>query len=535
MTRRLFATFALFSALFLLLRPFGATGAQTERTSLTIGSTYLIDALNPTVGYYGFNIRGLLYETLVEAADGNNVQPGLAESWQPSDDGLTWTFKIRKGATFSDGSPATAVEAAWTINWIIENQVPTMISYLSSVTGAEALDATTLQINLSEPVSNMISSKLLYVYILPPAVWKGLSADDITLLDDPFSVTIGAGPYHLSDYQPDEYLILEANPGYWRGQPPVDQMVFRQYANDDALVQALMAGEVDLVYSLPYSGIPSLQSYANVHVDIGTAFAFGDIAINSDANGTAPASLHDPVVRHAIDLAIDRQQIITIGYLGYAQPGAAFLSPSTGIFHNSDIPSTPYDLTEANRLLDEAGYLDSNGDGIREYSDGTPLEYRLMTDDSTAYYLRILQIVSDGLAQIGISAPPMTESVDSLIARQIDYDFDMIFWEWNPDADPHFLTSVLTCAETADGGWNDSGYCNPTYDALFAKQATALNNQDRQAALWEMQAMIAADRPWVMIAYLNTASAYRSDRFTFSPNLPTAGLKWALFIGFSAL
>jgi peptide/nickel transport system substrate-binding protein len=532
--RHPFRKFTVFALAFVLIVSLVVTYAQdAEPTTLRIGRTYLIDALNPTVGYYGYNIRGLLYETLVEAADGSNVEPGLAESWEVSEDGLTWTFKIREGATFSDGTPVTAVEAAWTLNWIIENDVPAMVSYLTGITSAEAPDATTLLIHLETPVSNMISSKLLYVYILPPHVWEGKTPDEITEFDDPMQVTIGAGPYRLTEYQPDEYMILDANENYWRGKPPVDRIIYTQYAGDDALIQALLGGEIDEIDLLPPSGVAALQGVENVTVVTQTGFQFADLVMNSSPDGTAPASLRDPVVREAMDHAIDRDQIITIGYLGYAHPAATFLSPAVGDFFNDTLQPTTYDIPLANQMLDEAGYLDTNGDGIREDHDGNPMEYRLYTDDSAAYYIRILEIIADGFAQIGISAPPIAQSIDLLIAAQIDYDFDMIYFEWSPDADPSFLTSVFTCAETADGGWNDSGYCNPEYDALFDQQATAVDPEARKAALWQIQEMIARDKPWLMIAYLDALSAYRSDRFTFHPNMPLGGQKWMLFSGFS--
>lgn len=532
--KKYFRKLTFFSIFLLILLPLSLAHAQAEPTTLTVGRTYLIDALNPTVGYYGFNIRSLLYETLVEAADGANVEPGLAESWNVSDDGLVWTFKIRTGATFSDGTPATAVEAAWTLNWIIENQAPAMVSYLDGFNKAEALDATTLQITLDHPISNMITSRLLYVYILPPHIWEGKSAQEITEFDDP-AVTIGAGPYRMTDYQPDEYMILDANPNYWRGKPPIDRIIYRQYAGDDALIQALLSGEIDLIDILPPSGVDALKSAQGVTVADKQGFEFGDVVLNASADGTEPASLRDPAVREAIDYAIDREQIITVGYLGYAQPAATFLSPAGGDFFDNDLKPLDFDIAKANQILDDAGYKDTDGDGIREDKDGKPLEYRLFVDDSSGYYIRIGQIISDGLAQIGISAPALAQSTDTLTATQINYDFDMIYYEWNPDADPHFLTSVFTCAETADGGWNDSGYCNPDYDKLFDQQSTAATHEERKDVLWKIQEMVAKDRPWVMVAYLDALAAYRSDRFTFDPNLPLAGMKWALFHGFSSV
>lgn len=534
MNNRLFRSFRFAYLLLLVLIPLTFAQAQDEPTTLTVGTSYIIDTLNPTVGYYGYNIRGLLYDTLVEQADGSNVEAGLAESWTVSDDGLVWTFQLRQGLTFSDGTPLTAVEAAWTMNWIIENEIPTMSSYLSNIIGVEATDATTLTVTLDTPVSNMISSKLLFVYILPPHVWEGKTIDEISEYDD-LAVTIGAGPYTLKEFQPDEFLILEANANYWRGTPRVDQIIYRQYANDDALIQAMLAGEVDLITSLPSSGVIPLQSEPSVTVATGNIGYFADLAINSYETGTQPASLNDPAIRLAMDYAIDRQQITTIAYQGYAQPATTFIPPSMGIYHNTDIVGLPYDITEANRILDEAGYLDNDSDGVREYSDGSPLEYRLWGDDCCAYYVRMLEIIADGFAQIGISVVPVTQSTDTLIAAQIDYDFDIVLWEWAPDTDPHFLASVFTCAETQDGGWNDSGYCNADYDVLFDVQATALDQQARKDAIWQMQQMIYDARAWIMVAYTDSISAYRNDRFGFSPSLAISGLKWSLFNDFEVL
>ncbi len=510
------------------------TQAQDTISKLTIGTNYIIDVLNPTTSLYGYGPKGLLYETLIEARDGSNVMPGLAESWSVSDDNLVWTFKIRGGVTFSDGTPCTAIEAAWSLNWYIETSAPTIVSYLTDMTNIVALDATTLQITLAQPVPNMISAKLLYAYILPPHVWKDLAPDEIATFDDP-AATIGSGPYIMTDYRTSEYMILDANKDYWRGIAPVDEIIYREYANEDALIQALQVGEIDYVYSVPYSGIPAIQNDPNIKIDSGQAYRWTELSVNWSPDGTEPPSLRDPIIREAIDYSIDRQQIINIAYLGYAQPGNTFIPPGMGIFHNTDIGEIPYDTNKANEKLDAAGYKDSDVDGVREFSDGSPLEYRLITDDSTSANFRIIQIIADGLADIGISAVPQVESTDSLLARQVDFDYDLAHWDWDADADPHFITSVFTCAETQDGGWNDSGFCTPEYDQLFQDQATALNPDARKDIIWKMQEIIAKERPWVILAYNDSITAYRKDRFAFDPLNAIAPMKWSLYNGFAQL
>src|SRR5690606_2229177 len=164
------------------------------------------------------------------------------------------------------------------------------------VEDAQATDETTLEITVSEPVPDMISAKLLYVWMLPPSVWQDLNGDDIVELDDPIA-TVGSGPYILTDYQEGEYLIMEANEDYWRGAPPVDQIIYQEYATEDALVQALLAGDIDVVISVPGSGAQALIDSEVVEVVTGNDVILEELIINSSPEGTQPASLNDPVVR----------------------------------------------------------------------------------------------------------------------------------------------------------------------------------------------------------------------------------------------
>lgn len=517
----------------LLLSAF-VVSAQPEASTLRFGTTYMIDTLNPANGFYGYGIRPLWYDTLITWAGEDRYEPGLAESWSVSDDELTWTFIIREGVTFHDGMPLTAAEAAWNINWIIENEVPSLISYMTNIESAEAPDATTLLVYLSSPVPDMISAKFLFTWMLPPHIWADKSGDEITEFDT-LEATIGSGPYRLTEYREGEFMIMEAYADYWAGPPPVDRLIYREYATPDALSQALIAGEIDLITTVPPSIIFALEAVDNVAVVFGAGFDIEELIINSSPKGTQPASLNDPVVRLAIAHAVDKQQIITIGLLGYAEPGTTVLPLAMGDFHNSDIVDIPFDLDEANRILDEAGFMDSNNDGIREYSDGTPLEYRLYAPDSASYYVRILEIIASDLAEIGIAAVPTILSDDSLIALQEDYDNDLIYWGWSFDPDPSFALSVFTCAETVPGGWSDSGYCNDEYDALFELQASTSDQEERRQIIWEMQQMLFDDLPYIVTAYPQSISAYRSDRFSFAPDLASAPLKWALFNGFAVL
>jgi peptide/nickel transport system substrate-binding protein len=493
--------------------PAGPEVQSTEPVTLTVGTTYIWDTANPTFGWYGYTLRYLIYDTLVEEQGISDFQPGLAESWTVSDDGLVWTFKIREGVTFHDGTPCDANAVAWSLNWTLENDIETFAFYIYNFDEIVALDDTTLQVTLSSPVGNM-EYLLMYVWILPESVWGGMTYDDIMEFED-ISAGTGTGPYILKEWVEGEYLILDANPDYFRGKPAIDRIIWREYATEDAAVQALIAGEIDAIAAdtIPSTAIETLQGDPNIEVPIMESTQIDELIINSFADGTQPASLWDPAVRLAIAYGVDKQQIINVAYLGYADPASVIIPTAMGDWHNSDIVDIPFDPVAGNQVLDDAGYVDSDGDGIREYSDGTPLEYRLYATD-TATNARVLEIISDGLSKMGISAPPTLMDEDSLIGLYPAFDFDMVYWGWGLDPDPDFAMLIFTCDQTAEGGWSDSGYCDAEFEEMYAQQAITVDHEARRQLIWQMEAKLFNDRPYIVISYYKNIEAYRSDRFT---------------------
>jgi len=482
-----------------------------EPVTLRVGTTYIWDTANPTYGWYGYNLRYLIYDTLVEEAGIGRFIPGLAESWDVSDDGLVWTFKIREGVTFHDGTPLNAEEVAWSLNWTLEYEPETFAFYLANFAEIVALDDTTLQVTLSDPVGNM-EYLLMYVWILPRSVWEGMTYDDIMEFED-LSAGIGTGPYKLTEWVEGEYLILEANEDYWQGAPAIDRVVWQEFATEDAMVQALQAGEIDVADDIPRTAVPTLQDAENIEVPIMESTVIDELILNSHEAGTQPASLNDPAVRLAIAHAIDKQQIVNVAFLGYAEPATVVIPTSLGDWHNSEIQGVPFDLAEGNRILEEAGYLDSDNDGVREDLEGNPLEYRLNSEDG-ATETRILEIISDGLAQIGISAPPAPMDPDSLIALYPAFDFDLILWGWGLDPDPDFAMLIFTCDEREEGGWNDSGYCDEEFDEMYFEQGITVDHEARRALIWQMEEKLFTDKPYITLDYQKYVQAYRSDRFT---------------------
>lgn len=487
--------------------------AASEPVTLHVGTTYIWDTANPAYGWYGYGLRYMLFDTLVEEQGISDFKPGLAESWSVSEDGLVYTFKIREGVTFHDGTPLDANAVAWSLNWTLENDIETFAFYIYAFEEIVALDATTLQVTLSYPVGN-IEYLLMYVWILPESVWGEKTADEIGEFEDIAAAT-GSGPFVLKEWVEGEYLILESNPNYWRGKPKIDQIIYHEYATEDAVVQALIAGEIDVTEAdiIPATAVQTLEGNDVIEVPILPSTIIDELIINSFEDGTQPASLNDPTVRLAMAYAIDQQQIINVAYLGFAEPATVIIPTSMGDWHNSDVAAIPFDLTAGNKLLDDAGFVDSNSDGIREYSDGTPLEYRLYGVDE-ASNARILEIISDGLSQIGISAVPTLMDEDSLIALYPAFDFDLVYWGWGLDPDPDFAMLIFTCDQREEGGWNDSGYCDSEFEEMYLAQGEAFERDARKEIIWDMQEKLFNDRPYIVLSYKMNIQAHRTDRFT---------------------
>jgi peptide/nickel transport system substrate-binding protein len=486
-----------------------------------------MDTINPHAFWYGWTIRWLWFETPVAQEEGVGWVPGLAEDWEVSDDGLVWTFYIRDGLTFHDGTPLDAEAIAWSMNYMyqVENY---SVGYLwhfdwTGVTSIEAVDANTLQITTEWPISNM-EYILFYAYIIPRSVWEGMeTADDAKAFEDVAACT-GAGAFMCTEWVPDEYLVLDAFEDYWRGEPPFDQIIIQQYATEDALVEALLAGEVDAIYA-PGTAVETLQADPNVEVVVGDGIEWDMLVFNTVAPceegqessdyepcGSQTESIADPIIREAIDYAIDRERIAAVGYSGFAVPAGSIVPPAHGDYHDPSVTATPFDATYANQLLDDAGYADSDDDGIREWSDGTPLSYNLMTSD-TPLYARMVELIQEDLTAIGIETTIELLS-DPSVRRAPVWDYDLWYFSYGSDIDPDFPLISVLCGERYPGGWNWSGYCSEEGDAFYWDQQAAIDHDERVAVVHEAQNFIYNARPWALLVYTNTITAYRSDRFS---------------------
>jgi peptide/nickel transport system substrate-binding protein len=487
--------------------------------------TQTIDNLNPFVGFEQVSYD--IWETIYPQLDQYNtrtlaIEPDFATSWSTSQGGRTWTFHTRPHAEWSDGKPLTAADAAWTINTIIKfKNGPTanLGGDVAHLNNAVAPNSTTLVLHYAQPVANVLPN-LQVIPILPEHVWapvagtSGKGLRSYANLPHSGNPVVGGGPFTLVSYQNDHFALFRRNPHWYGPRPHIDGFGIQFFANADALIQAMKTGAIDAIASpagVPPTSVITLR-VPGVHVYIGPSLTWPDFIINANGHKTQHRELLNPLVRKALEYAIDRNQIIKTAYLGYAQPGASIIPPATGAWHDPAIHPLPFDLAKANALLNQAG--DRMGPNGLRIADGHPMSYTVIfASDQTGPGDRAFAIIKTDFKKIGVQISQRTlDATAATVAMDgpnyTSYPFDVAMWAWITLIDPDYMLSVPTCAQW--GVLNDSGYCNKTYDHLDQQQGITTNLAARRAIVYRMQQMLYDARGYVVLCYLDTLEAWSS-------------------------
>jgi peptide/nickel transport system substrate-binding protein len=454
--------------------------------------------------------------------------PELTSGCEASADSMTWTCPIRDDVTWHDGQPLTAADIAFTYRFILDNGLSTFADYLPFNPTFETPDPTTLIWHSEEPT--LAPTVPPYVPILPEHIWgelDGKPAKEIRAFED--IPVVGSGPFQMTEWETGQFWRMEAVEGHFLGTPTIDEIVYHVYGNNEAMVQALKSGEIDYAYEIPPTLADSLEGEENiaVHASAGDyhtnlAFNFGGQAeAHPEVYGTPPATdetnhpaLHDRAVRLAIAHAIDKQALAEVVFQGAAEPADTFLSPDKAFWH-LDIPSEEeyaFDLDEANRILDEAGYTERTANGVRiDPESGEPLVLDIVSINNSQGSARSGELMSGWMEQIGIRFDVRVVSESKAYVEWENGTFDAYIWGWGGDPDPDFNMSVYTTEQCL--GWSDGCYSNPELDELYAEQRQTFDREARQELVHEFQRIHYEEIPEIALVYPQTLSAYRTDTF----------------------
>jgi peptide/nickel transport system substrate-binding protein len=484
----------------------GGTSTKGGGGTFRIGSSSRIDSLNPYVAFNqdAYSAFEYIYPFLIQY-DKQNAKfiPDFAASWTTSSDGKTWTFHTRKGAKWTDGKPLTARDAAWTINTDIKyasSGAANAAGLIAHIKRAAAPNANTLVIKYAQAAGNVLGQFQQFA-ILPQHVWAkhtGHKGADLKTFANNAPV-VGAGPFKLTKFKKDEIALFQKNGSFYGEKPKVDAFGLRFFSNDDALVSALKAHEIDAIEDVPSTAIKTLSSGFNIRSVPGVDQT--DFIINSNPKKTTHRELLNLKVKEAFAHAIDRQQITKVVFLGYAKGASSIIPPATGAWYNPSLKPEKFDLSLANKLLDRAGFK-KGSDGIR-VANGHKMSYQVIAPTDVHSIPRTFQILQPDFRKIGVRltqrALDSTAAFDAITAPDNKYlKFDLAMWDWVALIDPDFMLSVVTCAQY--GGWSDSGYCNKKYDHMYSQQQLTPNQAKRRALVWKMQAYLYKQRPYIWLA-----------------------------------
>jgi peptide/nickel transport system substrate-binding protein len=495
--------------------------SQDGPVTFDVGEPQGIDSMSPLIGVVvpSFEAWNLQYATLTDkAAKDFHTIPGLAESWKGSEDKLTWTYKLRDGLKWSDGKPLTSEDIAWTVNTSRKEEWLNHSAVTANLT-ATAPDPQTVVIKSSVPDPKLPT---MDAYILPKHIWGKMDPEKRDKYEGEDGV--GSGPFVLEKFEKGQFARFRANPNFWQGKPAVDKVVLRKFNNPDAMVAALKTGEVDAAWDIPGNAFRELEKDKNIVTNEGYQGSFAEVAINGGDGLKKPhPALLDPEVRKAIAHAIDKKTLVS-RVLGGVGKTAETIVPSPDLSWVPELSEEQiyeFDLDKARSILEEAGYKDTDDDGVREMpGGGQPLKFTYYARSDGETGQEIAEFVRGWLDEIGIATTEKVADDSQLTTIIGEGNYDMFAWGWTPYVDPDTMLDYMTCKQVASDPedptnyYNDANYCDKGYDRLYAQQKVELDPEKRKEIVHEMLTRWQQSAVYNVIWRDPDAIAYVKDRFT---------------------
>jgi peptide/nickel transport system substrate-binding protein len=457
-----------------------------------------------------------LFDTLVAIdPDTLAIVPALAESWESTPDGRAWTFRLREGVRFHDGTPCDAAAVAFSFERQRDPAHPAHTSdcaywldYFKDVERTEALDARTVRLSLARPYAALLSILTLFsASVVSPAAFASEGVDASGKYQCDFArKPVGTGPFRFKEWRIAERIVLEANPTHFRGRPAIDALVFRPIGHAQSRMRELLAGGVHGIHTPDLVDVPRAAANPDLVVLSRPGLNVGYLAMNNDK-----PPFQDVRVRRAIALAIDKRRLVEAAYNGMADVAETMCPP--GIDGHLAFPTEPPDPARARALLAEAGFPEGfatelwYGDATRTY---------LPDPDTTA-----VQIQQD-LAAIGVRATlrKMVWTAFLAAAQRGDHPMCLLGWMADfKDAD-NFLYGLLDKENARPGSsQNVSFYRGERVHELLVRARGEMDLERRVELYQEAQRILREDAPTVPLAHGRDFRVFRKEvrGFTIHP------------------
>lgn len=456
---------------------------------------------------YASDVQSYILESLLTRNPDTLEWEGLiARSWQVSDDGLVITFLLRDDVTFSDGKPVTADDVVFTFDFIMNESIaaPRQRSYLEKIKSVTATNPHEAVFTFSEPYFESLS--LAGSLSIMARHFYESYLDKPEEFNQSKGLLLGSGPYRLVDpkgWTPDKgFVELQRNPRYWGGvQPSFNRIIWRVIENETAELTAFRNGEIDSYNARPieYKKLQDdeqIKSNSDNYEYMSPIVGYSYIGWNQSRKGK-PTWFADKRVRQAMTYLTDRKRIIDEIMLGYGEVAISPFNPRTAQ-HNPSLEPREYALAKAKALLGEAGFKDSDGDGVLEDSEGKPFEFELVVFQDNKDSNRTVLLLKDLYARAGIKLIPKPTEWSVMLDLLDKKDFDAITLGWTSGLETD-IYQMFHSSQTKAGGDNFIGYKNPELDKLIDK-ARATVDEEKRMPLWQKaEAIMYEDQPYTFL------------------------------------
>lgn len=474
---------------------------ETAPAVATVGTTVDLAGVNELVsGGVRFTnelLDQLFLSLLAEQPDWAEhpptLAPSLAESRELADDGRQLVFHLRAGARWSDGTPVTAEDVRFT--WRAQRAPEIAWAYAQSkeaIEDVEILDARTVRFRFRHAYPYQVVDAN-DGRILPSHAWSGLPFESWRRSEPWFRERlVTSGPFRLAAWIPGQEIVLEPNPERsGTSRPGLDRIVFRVVPDAAALVERLLAGEIDFLDGLTPRDAARVEASPRLRLAVSDARQFDYIAWN-----LRRAPFDDPEIRLALTLGIDRQALVDALWQGYARVAAGPV-PAGVWARDPELAPWPYDPERARAILARRGFRDADGDGLLE-RDGRPLAFELTTNSANRLRVEASVLIRDQLRRIGVAVQPRLIEMNALGEVMRSGGFEALLGGWAIDTTLDFRP-YFHSASIGDEGWNTIAYRNPELDRLLDEVRTEPDLASARPRLVRVQRILHAEQPYTFL------------------------------------
>ena len=458
----------------------------------------------------GYMTLSYIFDTLMWK-DESGLVPYLAEDYSVSEDGMTYTFQLRKGVSFTDGTPFTAEDVKFTFDYMKEH--PYKWVSVSMVEEASVVDEHTVEIRLNKTYNPFLSDVAGSLPILPKHIWENVTEPET--FTEP-EAAISTGPFILENYDAAAgTYTFKANEDYFYGDVQIDKLVIANVSGGDSK-EALLSGEIAAAPNISYKAAMSLKDSPEYTVLEGPGLSVTRLYFNFDEEAMAVKE-----IRQAMYHAVNLDEIVEKAYGGAGYAGSAgHVQPGTP-WYNPDVRQYAYDVETAKKMLSEAGAADSNGNGILEYN-GEEMSYTLTFTENDE---KLAELLVSYMKAVGIELVPQSADDATVKAAISEGNFELAFnTNGSFGGDPVFLSRFATVG--ADGAPSVTGQGGKTweseeYNKIYNESAVEQDDAKRHEQVNELQKIIAEELPCLTLYYKKAVAAYNNtifDGFYYTPD-----------------